>query len=224
MAIKKYKFSIFGYGGEYAFGTIEDKNIYDELVELADTEGLSPWGNEISDGEVNFYDYTDIIGSYGASYGNSNIYMSEIDENGNASEEEEITGFSGIELKEPTLKENRKDGVFGFLGGASFEKGNFGQFELELEEEFNSRRLIFGTISMDSTLSGDEIIEKIFYVSKDKVSDEELEDKLDEVLSEPDLEFLKQFEIELDIENTDTNGKDSMVILFDANGNTIFED
>jgi hypothetical protein len=224
MKTKKYKFSIYGYGGEYSFGTIEDETLYNELVELADTEGLSPWGNEVGDYEINFYDYEDIVHSFGSSYGNSNIYMSEIIDENNKTEEKEITGFSGIELKEPTIQENKRDGVFGFFGGVSFEKGSFGEFELEIQEDFNPQRLIFGNVSMDSILSGDEIIEKVFYLTKEKVSDEELENKLDEILSNSELEFLKDFEVFLDFENSDTRGKDSMVILFDKNGNTIFED
>jgi hypothetical protein len=234
MAKRVFKFEIYGYGGEYSLGTVEDENIFNELKNLAENGELGAW-NELEDEEVNFYDYEEIFHTSGANFDSVNLYATENGKDFDVNYSE-ITNFS---ISNPYINtETEPENVFGYFGGASIEKGGFGTFEIETDgEDFDPSRLVFGTVNMDETLNNDEIIEEVYYITdfqplrefleKNECSDfedDEIIDLLYEVIELPkdtkQENPLKQFEIEIDFDG-DTNGKDSFGILYGKDGYSI---
>jgi hypothetical protein len=240
MAQRTFKITIFGYGGEYSLGSVTDGESFEALQELAENSELSAWNDDVNGDEVNFYDYDDVLNLYGADYNQANL---DIAEEGRESKTISASNSFNFSLSNPDLYgvDNEDNDVAGYFGGASIEKGTFGEVVIESDSDFDASCLVFGTVNLDETFNSSEIITKAYYIKdwtpiKDfvhkymddpTIADDELLYSLRESLEYAEdrgdsYNPLNEFEVEIDFDNIDTNGKSSIAVLFDQYGENLF--
>ena len=247
----KYKMYLGGYGGEYAFGKVYEEETMDNIRQQAEDGEIKAWNwDEDSDYELNFYEHDDYIHISNVAFDGMWVEIFEQDENGNDGKQvfEDYGDFRTANEDNPyidpkELEENKEDGVIGYYGGASLEKGCFSQVYIDVED-FDPNNLLFLTINMDETLCGDEIVSTVLYISPDQLAEEydkfygeenyfeltEEDDPIDyfndftydvEQKGQNFMEILEKYILEMDYDCASTDGKSSFGVAYDADYNEI---
>ena len=239
-----YNISISGYGGQYALGSIEDISVFNFLRERLEDDGeLKAWYFE-SDYEeleydIEFLQFDDIISKCNAGRDASiEIY----DANNNLITTDKDFQFKYYAKSNPypyhSIEEFKENGVVGYFGGASIEKGGFLEYELETND-FHPEYIRILLMNLDETLCNDEVIEKILYISDQELCDifnkeykneygqittdmEEFDDYMKEMFSDSNTdgdldEFFDKYALEGNADNASTTGKSSFAVLYDEN-------
>jgi hypothetical protein len=255
MSKRIFKIEFNGSGGEYALGKVTDKEEWSRLVELNEDGELST-DNEYEDDEgdyieLSFNNYTSVLYADGHILSDLHVNIKEIDSSNiykaktikeiELPEDYEPTNFSKAN---PCIDPKKVDkDTLGFFGGIKYHNGNLYSYILETEEDIDVNKIRVLTMNMDETLSGDEVITDVLYMSDKDIYEivkavdadalEDLEDEdltIEEVLHETEtlykiyekdnsLEILQKYMLQP--EGGDTDFESDKVTLFNKNGNRI---
>lgn len=245
------KVTLGGYGGEYSMGKIADKQEFDNLKEFALKEELYAWTNAQNNAgeefDFSFYDYNDICQVYGPEVNNIRINITLNDEElENVKIGKYLTTYSPY-VSPNEIKEDKKNGNFGYVGGGSVEKGTFETYEKEIEENFNPKNIRLVVTNLDEILCNDEIVTNVLYITtkemcklyneyyktteQEVINQDEIDDYFDDYMFEiynykkpvrQEQEKLEKYELDA-MGDTSTDGKSSFVLLLDRDYETIYE-
>lgn len=173
---KRYFLELYGKGGEYTAGFVSDAWAWDHQDEDAILECLDNIENYM--GEVkSHFEIDDVIHMFGAHYDESRVEVK--DESGALLETIDLSELddNNIQIAAPYydgLEEMKSENILNVI---SHEKGYFGKYELLLEEEFDSKRLLLTTADLEESIGGDtSVIEMFVYVPTPTASIDELVD------------------------------------------------
>jgi len=211
------EFEINGKENECCLGTIDDKKTL-KILKKAEKNDELGYVIETKDEEINFFDFDNIIHSYGPSL--ENYYLI------NSENEEQIIGGEEIPSfceSEPII--NNFETEYGYYGGLTVEKGFFGK--IKLEDNFNIKQLWVGYLSLEETFGFvDKIVQNFYYITDkekilkkakefdleyqnfEKFVNEDLENFIEYLNENEGFEnFLNEFQIEIE-DDSNTIGKD----------------
>jgi hypothetical protein len=171
---RTYSIQMWGYGGEYAMGTV-DRKIYDYFryrrLDLSDFAWDSDYAEDNNIPEDmwpfspgSWYECDDMCHVNGVDMDSGTLQIS--DENGNTVLERELESIDGMDIERSCGDEVWVDmkpaGTVVFIG-VSHEKGTFFEGEIELTESFDPEKLCICYDDID----GNEIVTSVTYDGED---------------------------------------------------------
>ena len=171
---RTYTIQMWGYGGEYAMGTVERK-IYNYFkqrrLDLSDFAWDSDYAEDNNVPEDmwpftpgSWYECEDMCHVSGVSMDSGTLQIS--DENGDTVLERELESINGMDIErscgDEVWVDSKPKGTVVFIG-ASHEKGTFFEGEIELTEPFDPEKLCINYDDID----GNEIVTGVTYDGED---------------------------------------------------------
>ena len=192
--------TVFNGGGEFTGGVVTDPKLKENLSNAIE-EGDVSSSMEFDDGtSFSIFEYDDILHAYGPHVPNSRIILEE-DGDEYLDESIEDTDVCHFTCSNPDFyymdKSSFVDGDLIVYNQQIEKKINYPvTFEVDSREDVKLSNVYIGSMNMDETISGDEIIETFLYIPEDKAEeyikeymgdeydDEELRDNISEIFSE----------------------------------------
>lgn len=179
-----FRIEISGSGGEYAAGVVNDPKIIElieEYASLNDEEILS-------ENEIEWFEYDNIVHCHGAEYNNFAITVNEINPESNEvicpvfdsttdDSDNDLLNIRYFQEDEPNHFDWEEMPDFEstniVFGGYSLEKGLLNQFIVKTNgDDFDINKLLLGTISMEELFDyGVEIVNSAYYVNDKDITD-----------------------------------------------------
>ena len=204
---KYYKVSVKNTGGEYTYGFITKKEEIELVMErINNGEELELEMSNENEEVVQFFEKDQLLHVYGPDINNSKISVALFEDEDCTEEIEEIMdeedlieeGIKVFTTSNPYITKDileQYDSDTLQMGAFVIEKNIEVPvvFELSDEEEFDIDNIFVGTVNLDETLCGDEIVEKIYYIRpnhqqeilkeylKEGYEEEQLEDYIGEI-------------------------------------------
>lgn len=246
----RIKFSIIGTGGEYHLGVVTDEAQKNLLLEKIDEEDVN-LSNSSEDGETNvdFFEFSDIVGAYGPDIDDCDFIILEVDENDEEiseiyskyddSEKPEVNMFTESNpsvIPEDLLEKYSEDDLI--FGGYSIEKNILKSYIIETDD-FNPSNIFLGGVLMDETFGDERILSCAYYIPDNDLKEivhsfegyeefsiEEIKENFSDIywtISDNDnLELLSKYLLE-EVDCEGNESKSTFVCVINMDGETLYE-
>ena len=173
-----FKLEIMATGGEFTYGFVTNKDQKDLIRKKIDSSTICIENYE-GDVEALFFMFDDVVHVYGPSGANAKVSLSIYSDEDCENEVKEIfynehiddIGVHSFMSLNPNPNEFKKnyDSDALMFGGYYIEKRVRYPvvIKIEQDEKFDVNNLYIGTVSLDETLSEDEIVDRVLYIRPD---------------------------------------------------------
>ena len=211
--MRYFEVEIYGNGGEYTLGVINEEEKKEYFIQVAEEEELTFNGDD--DADVDFetacYENDSYLHIYGLNM--EDVSKMKIYETKDKEAKEYLNDNGSIlelsaedinyrVMNNPYVEKNDDNENDLLLLGIQGEKDMYVSYMVETEKDFNIGNLILGTTLLDESFQySDDILDEVFYFEKDKFlswlrNKEKSTEKIDQIIFKSYLDYKKELEEE----------------------------